>query len=73
MAVFFLALITMVFGKPAVVYDDAENIASPYFIGATSSQYIARNFNGYYVAESPYVSTFSLPLTTSNAYTSYVL
>lgn len=64
-------MVVVATAKPVVVYD--TEVVSPYFIGATSSQYIARNYNGYYVAETPYVPSYSLPYTTSDAYTSYVL
>lgn len=61
----------MVSAKPAVIYD--AEVISPYsYPYATSSQYVARNYNGYYVADSPYFSSYSsYPLTA--AYTPYVL
>lgn len=71
LAVLFFVIIAAATAKPAVVYN--AEIGSPYVFGASSSQYVARNFNGYYVAESPYVSSYSLPLSTADAYSSYVL
>jgi hypothetical protein len=60
----------MASAKPAVVavspYSEVV-AASPYVIGATSSQYVARNYNGYAYVDSPLYSYSSLP------YTSYVV
>lgn len=65
-------MVAMVAAKPLTIYD--TEVVSPYIHPyATSSQYIARNYNtgynGYYVADTPVVS--SLPY--NAAYTSYVL
>lgn len=60
----------MASAKPTVYVSPyaTEVVASPYVVGATSSQYIARNYNGYspYIAEAP-IAYSSLP------YTSYVI
>ena len=74
MSIFLFAVIfAMAYAKPTVVYSPySDVVASP--VLATSSQYVARNFNGYasYVAEAPIVS--SLPYTSlAYPYTSYVL
>jgi hypothetical protein len=66
----------MASSKP-VVYEVAspytEVIAASPYVASTSSQYIARNFNGYstYV-DTPVIAAASLPYT-SLAYSSYVL
>ena len=61
-------MVAMAAAKPLTIYD--TEVVSPYIHPyATSSQYIARNYNGYYVADAPVVS--SLPY--NAAYTSYVL
>lgn len=65
----FAVIIAMASCKPVVTFSPyTAEVVSP--VLATSSQYVARNFNGYpaYVAEAPIVS--SLPYT-SLAYTSY--
>lgn len=71
----FAVIFAMAYAKPTVYYSPytAEVVASP--VLSTSSQYVARNYNGYasYVAEAPVVS--SLPYTSAFGYpyTSYVL
>jgi hypothetical protein len=62
----FLAALAFAAAKPAakpqvIVAPAAEVIASPYVV-SSSSQYIARNFNGLsaaYVAEAPVVSPYA--------------
>ncbi|KAG5677562.1 hypothetical protein PVAND_007312 [Polypedilum vanderplanki] len=72
MSVFIFAIIlAMASAKPAIIAPApySEVIASPYVVNAaTSSQYVARNYNGYaYVDSAPLLSYTSLP------YTSYIL
>ncbi|CAG9799716.1 unnamed protein product [Chironomus riparius] len=70
----FAVIFAMAYAKPTVYYSPytAEVVGSP--VLSTSSQYVARNYNGYasYVAEAPVVS--SLPYTSLGyPYASYVL
>jgi hypothetical protein len=72
LVIFFVAALAMASAKPATtiaVSPYTEVIASPYIVpAASSSQYVARNYNGFaYVDSSPLLSYSSLP------YTSYVL
>jgi hypothetical protein len=60
----------MAAAKPQVVVSSPyAEVVSPYVVGATSSQYVARSVNPYaaYVAETPYIPTYPY------AYSSYVL
>lgn len=71
-----IALFGLVYAKPqpqVFVAPAAEVIASPYVV-SSSSQYVARNYNGLssaYVVESPVVSPFAY--SAYSAYPSYVL
>lgn len=60
-SVVFFAVIAFAAAKPSpqVVVAPAVDVVSPYVV-STSSQYVARNFNGFagaYVAESPVVAS----------------
>lgn len=72
MTIFIFAILGLASAKPQVfVAPAAEVVASPYVV-SSSSQYVARNYNGLsaaYVAESPVISAYSYPYA---AYPSYV-
>lgn len=60
MTVLVLALIAIASAKPLVVSPYTAAYLDPAIVTATSSQYIARNYNGYaagYVAAPEYVSS----------------
>ncbi|CRK95887.1 CLUMA_CG009333, isoform A [Clunio marinus] len=61
--VLIFSIIGLVLSKPnpQVIVSPAVGVVSPYVV-STSSQYVARNFNGLsaaYVAEAPVVSAYS--------------
>lgn len=76
MTIFVFALLGLASAKPKPqVFVAPAEVVSPYVV-STSSQYVARNFNGLnaaYVAESPVVSSYvaGAPVVSSLGYSAY--